>query len=63
MPTKIMLDFICRAKGSLPRPSDENSESAFFTRDKARELITAPAIVERYKAYLEYVGRPFSLYL
>ena len=61
VPTKIILDFICRAKGSVPRPSDENSESAFFTRDKARELITAPAIVERYKAYLEYVGRPIYL--
>ena len=58
VPTKIMLDFLCRAKGGIPRPSDENAESAFFSRDKARELITAPAVAERFKAYLEYAGRP-----
>ena len=58
VPTKIMLDFLCRAKGGIPRPSDENAESAFVSRDKARELITAPAVAERFKAYLEYAGRP-----
>ncbi len=58
VPTKIMLDFLCRAKGGIPRPSDENAESAFFSRDEARELITAPAVAERFKAYLEYAGRP-----
>ena len=61
VPTKIMLDFICRAKGGIPRPSDENSESVFFPRDKVQELITAPAIVERFKAYLEYEGRPIYM--
>ena len=61
VPTKLMLDFICRAKGGTPRPSNENSESAFFSIDKARELIAAPAIVERFKAYLEYAGRPIYL--
>ena len=61
VPTKIMLDFLCRAKGGIPRPSDENAESAFFSRDKARELITAPAVAERFKAYLEYAGRPVYL--
>lgn len=61
VPTKIMLDFICMAKCGAPRPSDENSDSAFFTKDKARELITSPSIVERYKAYLEYAGRPIYL--
>ena len=50
VPTKIMLDFLCRAKGGIPRPSDENAESAFFSREKARELITAPAVAERFKA-------------
>ncbi len=61
VPTKIMLDFICRAKGGIPRPSEENSESAFFSRGKAQELITSPAIVERFKAYLEYAGRPIYM--
>ena len=61
VPTKVMLDFICRAKGGEPRPSDENSESAYFPLDKAQSLITACAIVERFKAYLEYSGRPAYL--
>ena len=58
VPTKIMLDFICKAKGGIPRPSDENSESTYFPKDKVLDLIQAPAIIERYKAFLEYAGRP-----
>lgn len=61
VPTKIMLDFICKAKGGEPRPSEENSESAYFPKEKVLDLITAPAIIERYKAYLEYVGRPIYM--
>lgn len=58
VPTKIMLDFICKAKSGIPRPSDENSESAYVPKDKILDLIQAPAIIERYKAFLEYTGRP-----
>lgn len=61
VPTKIMLDFICKAKGGTPRPSDENSESAYFPQNKVLDLIEAPSIIERYKAYLEYSGRPTYL--
>ncbi len=61
VPTKIMLDFICKAKGGIPRPSDENSESAYVPKEKVLELIKTPAIIERYKAYLEYVGRPIYM--
>lgn len=59
--TKVMMDFICKAKGGIPRPSDENSESRFFSQDEVLEIITAPAIIERFKAYLEYNGRPTYL--
>lgn len=58
VPTKIMLDFICKAKAGEPRPSDENSESKYVPKDEALSLIKAPAIIERYKAFLEYKGRP-----
>lgn len=58
IPTKLMLDFICTYTGGSPRPSDENSESRFVPKEQALEMITAPAIIERYKAYLEYAGRP-----
>lgn len=61
VPTKIMLDFICRAKSGTPRPSDENSESAYFPADKVPELMEYPAVIERFKAYLEYAGRPIYL--
>lgn len=61
IPTKIMLDFICRAKGGTPRPSDENSESMYVSKDKVLELIQTPAYIERYKAYLEYTGRPIYM--
>lgn len=61
VPTKIMLDFICRAIGGTPRPSEENSESAFVTLEKAEELITSPAIRERFRAFTEYAGRPTYL--
>lgn len=61
VPTKIMLDFICRAKCGTPRPSDENSESNYVPKDKVLDLIQSPAIIERYKAYLEYIGRPIYM--
>jgi len=61
IPTKIMLDFICKPKNGTPRPSDENSESAYIPKEKVLDLIQAPAIVERYKAYLEYTGRPIYM--
>ena len=58
IPTKIMLDFECKAKGGIPRPSDENSESAYIPKDKVLELIQTPSVRKRYEAYLEYTGRP-----
>ena len=57
IPTKIMLDFICTEKGGTPRSSEENSESMYVAKNKVLNLIEAPAIIERYKAYLEYAGR------
>lgn len=61
VPTKIMLDFICRAKSGTPRPSEENSESAYFPKEKVLELIQTPSVAERYRAYLAYTGRPTYL--
>ena len=61
IPTKLMLDFICRAKGGTPRPSEENTESAWFPPEQVMDLIEYPAIRERFRAYLEYTGRPIYL--
>lgn len=58
IPTKVAFDFICKAKGGEPRPSEENSESKYVPMDEVLNMITAPAIKERYKAFREYKGRP-----
>ncbi len=61
VPTKVMLDFVCRATGGTPRPSEENSQTAWFPLNEAQRLITAPALAARFQAYLEYKGRPAFL--
>ncbi len=45
-------------EAGVPRPSEENSESMYVPKDKVLDMIKAPAIIERYKAFLEYEGRP-----
>ena len=61
VPTKVMLDFVCRAVSGTPRPSEENTQTAWFPLDQAQRLITAPALAVRLQAYLEYKGRPAFL--
>lgn len=61
VPTKVVLDFICRAKSGTPRPSEENSESKYVPKEEVLALITSPAYRERFQAYLEYAGRPAFL--
>lgn len=56
VPTKVMFDFKCKAVGGSLHTSDENSETTWISKEKALDFIKAPAIIERYKAYLEYVG-------
>ena len=61
VPTKLMLDFVCRAGSGTPRPSEENTESAYFPVEQASVLIRDPVIRERFQAYLEYQNRPIFL--
>ena len=61
VPTKVMLDFVCRAVSGTPRPSEENTQTAWFPLNEAQRLITAPALAARFQAYLEYKGRPAFL--
>lgn len=56
VPTKVMMDFICRAVGGVICTSEENTETGWFHKDKVLKMITAPAIIERFKAYLEFDG-------
>lgn len=61
VPTKVMLDFICTAKGGAIRPSDENAETKWMTEEEAERAIIAPAYQERFAAYRAYNGRPTYL--
>ena len=61
IPTKIILDFICRVKGGTLRSSEENSETAFIPKNRVLDLIRTPAYIERFKAFLECTGRPAYL--
>ncbi len=61
IPTIVNFDFICRATGGSARPSEENSETGWFSEEEALSLITAPAIIHRFNAYLTYTGRPLYL--
>lgn len=61
IPPKVIFDFICRKTGGDLCTSEENSETAWFTKEEALKAITSPTIIERYKAFLEYNGRPTYL--
>lgn len=54
VPTKIMMDFICTYIDGNLCTSDENSESCWVKKDEVLDMITAPAIRERFQAYLDY---------
>jgi 8-oxo-dGTP diphosphatase len=57
VPTKLMLDFVCKPLGGELAISDETSESKWVVKDKVLDLVTAPAIITRYQAYLDFEGK------
>ena len=61
IPTIVNMDFICKAIGGTLRNSEENSESAYISRENVLNMIEAPHVKERFKAFLEYNGRPMYL--
>ncbi|MDF2721814.1 MAG: ADP-ribose pyrophosphatase [Paenibacillus sp.] len=61
VPTKVMLDFKCRAVGGEPGTSEETSASGWFGKKEALELISAPAVRARYEVYLNFRGQ--SVYM
>jgi 8-oxo-dGTP diphosphatase len=56
VPTKLMLDFVCKPLGGGLSISDETSESKWVEKEKVLNIVTAPAIITRYKAYLDFEG-------
>lgn len=56
VPTKVMMDFICTYVDGKLGISDENSESCWVKKDKVLDMITTPAIRQRFQAYLDFNG-------
>jgi 8-oxo-dGTP diphosphatase len=56
VPTKLMLDFVCKLLGGELAISDEASESKWVEKEKVLDLVTATAIRIRYQAYLNFDG-------
>ncbi|MCK9859875.1 NUDIX hydrolase [Paenibacillus sp. ATY16] len=56
VPTKLMLDFICRPAGGSLRTSEETSEVRWVRKEEVLDLIHSPAIRTRYQVYLDFNG-------
>lgn len=56
VPTKVMLDFICKPVGGELRTSEETSEVLWLEKDKVLDVVIAPAIRTRYQAFLDFGG-------
>ncbi|MDF2066444.1 NUDIX hydrolase [Bacillus sp. Cr_A10] len=56
VPTKLIVDFLCKPTGGELCTSDETTESDWVAKNKVLDLITAPAILARYQAYLDFNG-------
>ncbi|WP_413374732.1 NUDIX hydrolase [Alkalihalobacillus sp. 1P02AB] len=72
IPTKLIMDFICKASGGELSISEETSESRWIPCNQVLNYIKAPAIRTRFEAYLnatgdvvycEYITRPFEIKL
>ena len=56
VPTKLMLDHVCKPVGGELAISDETSDSRWVAKDEVLEMVKAPAYRTRYKAYLQFDG-------
>ena len=56
VPTKVMLDFMCKPVGGELCTSEETSEVLWFEKNKVLDVINTPAIRTRYQAYLDFGG-------
>ncbi|MEO4054677.1 NUDIX hydrolase [Solibacillus sp. CAU 1738] len=56
VPTKLMLDFVCKYKRGDLCTSEETTASSWVTKEKVLDYISAPAIRARYQKYLDFNG-------
>ncbi|WP_456279004.1 NUDIX hydrolase [Bacillus sp. AK128] len=57
VPTKLMLDYVCKPIGGELATSDETTEVKWIKKENVLDFISAPAIRTRYKAYLDFEGK------
>ncbi len=58
IPPKVIFDFICEYRSGEPMPTDESLETRFVSENDVLSMMTRPVIIERFRAYLNYSGRP-----
>ena len=56
IPTKVMLDYVCKPVGGQLCTSEETSDSRWVAKEKVLDMVTVPAIRTRYQAYLDFVA-------
>lgn len=56
VPTKVIMDFVCKPVGGELSTSEETSESRWVPKDQVLDLVEAPAIRARFQAYLDFSG-------
>ena len=57
IPTKVMLDFVAREVGGSLATSVESSETGWFERSAAIDMVTEQFLKDRITTMLEYDGR------
>ncbi|MEO3944316.1 NUDIX domain-containing protein [Gorillibacterium sp. CAU 1737] len=56
IPTKVVMGFTCRYLNGQFQESDETTESLWVPREKVLDLLVAPDLIDKYKAYLDFSG-------
>jgi 8-oxo-dGTP diphosphatase len=57
VPTKLMLDYVCKPVGGELATSEETSDSRWVEKEEVLNFITDPAIQTRFRAYLTFDGK------
>ncbi len=61
VPPKVIFDFICEYRSGEPIPTDESLETRFVPENDVLSMMTRPVMIERFRAYLNYTGRPIYM--
>ena len=56
IPTKVMLDFVCKFIDGKLSSSDETSESKWVRKEEVMDYMSSPAYRHRFQAYLDFDG-------